>query len=81
MRWPRCASWAAGARAGVGGGFDDLPVATDLTPGLTTVRLALSDIGAQAMRLLLDDEPGGRTVPAAAQLVVRESTARAAGVH
>ncbi len=62
-------------------GFDDLPVATDLTPGLTTVRLALSDIGAQAMRLLLDDEPGGRSVPAAAELVVRESTGRAAGVH
>lgn len=62
-------------------GFDDLPVATDLTPALTTVRLALSDIGARAMRLLLDDEPGGRVVAAAADLVVRDSTGRASTLH
>ncbi|MBV1855704.1 LacI family DNA-binding transcriptional regulator [Catellatospora tritici] len=55
-------------------GFDDLPVATDLTPGLTTVRLDLAGIGAQAMRLMLDDEPGGRTCPAPAELVIRAST-------
>ena len=56
-------------------GFDDLPVAVDVTPALTTVRLDLMAIGANAMELVLDDEhEPGRTVAAPASLVVRGST-------
>lgn len=56
-------------------GFDDLPVAVDVTPALTTVRLDLIAIGANAMELVLDDEhEPGRTVAAPAELVVRGST-------
>ncbi len=56
-------------------GFDDLPVAVDVTPALTTVRLDLDGIGASAMELVLSDQPAGRSVAAEAKLVVRESTA------
>jgi len=55
-------------------GFDDLPIAQDVTPALTTVRLDLRGIGAAAMELVLDDQPSGRTVAAPATLVTREST-------
>jgi hypothetical protein len=55
-------------------GFDDLPVAQDVTPALTTVRLDLRAMGATAMELVLDDQPAGRTIAAPAELVVREST-------
>jgi LacI family transcriptional regulator len=59
-------------------GFDDLPVAVDVTPALTTVRLDLIVIGANAMELVLDDEhEAGRTVAAPAELVVRGSTREA----
>jgi LacI family transcriptional regulator len=34
-------------------GFDDMPVARDITPALTTVRLPLADMGARAMTLAL----------------------------
>jgi LacI family transcriptional regulator len=34
-------------------GFDDIPVATDVTPGLATVRVPLRHIGETAMRLAL----------------------------
>ncbi|HLL65218.1 MAG TPA: LacI family DNA-binding transcriptional regulator [Micromonosporaceae bacterium] len=39
-------------------GFDDMPIARDVTPALTTVRLPLADMGARAMALAL--EPAGR---------------------
>ena len=55
-------------------GFDDLPVAVDVTPSLSTVRLDLSQMGADAMRLVLDDQPPGRTVPAPATFIPRAST-------
>jgi LacI family transcriptional regulator len=55
-------------------GFDDLPVAVDVTPALTTIRLDLVEMGASAMRLVLDDQPPGRTVPAPATLITRAST-------
>lgn len=55
-------------------GFDDLPVAVDVTPALTTVRLDLMAIGASAMELVLDEHEPGRTVAAPASLVVRGST-------
>jgi LacI family transcriptional regulator len=56
-------------------GFDDMPIARDLVPALTTVRLPLIEIGSAAMRLALGlatDEP--RTVPIEASLVRRAST-------
>jgi LacI family transcriptional regulator len=57
-------------------GFDDLPVAADVTPALTTVRLPLTDMGERAMAMALD---GGsrrqRIVRLEAELVVRASTA------
>ncbi|RAG83137.1 LacI family transcriptional regulator [Streptacidiphilus pinicola] len=61
-------------------GFDDVPFAADLRPALTTVRLPLEAAGEEAVRLLLDpsgDEP--RRVDLPAELVLRGSTAPAAG--
>ena len=56
-------------------GFDDVAVAGDLAPGLTTIRLPMSDMGARALALALK-EPGSRPrkqrVPA--ELVVRGSS-------
>jgi LacI family transcriptional regulator len=59
-------------------GFDDMPIARDVTPALTTVRLPLADIGAKAMTLAL--ESGGRDRPPriieiSCEVVRRESTA------
>jgi LacI family transcriptional regulator, galactose operon repressor len=39
------------------GGFDDVPVASDVTPALTTVRVPMVEMGRQSMRLALRD-PG-----------------------
>lgn len=55
-------------------GFDDLPIAQDVTPALTTVRLDLRGMGSAAMELVLDDAPAGRTIAAPATLVTRDST-------
>jgi LacI family transcriptional regulator len=56
-------------------GFDDVAVAGDLAPGLTTIRLPMADMGARALALALK-EPGSRArrqkVPA--ELVVRGSS-------
>jgi LacI family transcriptional regulator len=59
-------------------GFDDMPIARDVTPALTTVRLPLADIGARAMTLALEpvaDGAGPRHEQVEATLVRRESTA------
>ena len=57
-------------------GFDDMPIARDLTPALTTVRLPLVEIGAIAMRLALRSPADGpKTVTVDAELVRRASTA------
>jgi LacI family transcriptional regulator len=42
-------------------GFDDMPIACDVTPALTTVRLPLAEMGARAMTLAL--EPVGGDPP------------------
>ncbi|PZE83291.1 LacI family transcriptional regulator [Curtobacterium sp. MCBD17_032] len=59
-------------------GFDDVPQAANATPPLTTVAQPLHDLGAEALRMLLE-LLGGRDVPAHVQLpaslVVRASTA------
>ncbi|WP_210649214.1 LacI family DNA-binding transcriptional regulator [Nocardioides sp. SYSU D00065] len=57
-------------------GFDDVAVAGDLAPSLTTVRLPMGEMGEQALLLALK-EPGARPRrrPVGAELVVRDSTA------
>jgi LacI family transcriptional regulator len=57
-------------------GFDDMPIARDVTPALTTVRLPLAEMGARAMAIALEadgDEPRVERIPA--ELVRRASTA------
>ncbi|MFI2665242.1 LacI family DNA-binding transcriptional regulator [Micromonospora carbonacea] len=56
-------------------GFDDMPIAADVTPALTTVRLPLVEMGVRAMTLALDPANGSprvETLPA--ELVRRGST-------
>ncbi|NEC63042.1 LacI family transcriptional regulator [Streptomyces sp. SID9727] len=62
-------------------GFDDLPEAQYITPGLTTVRQPSTELGAAAVKLLIElsrGEDGGARSPArmelATELVVRAST-------
>ena len=64
-------------------GFDDLWFAADLDPALTTVRLPLEEMGAQAMELVLTPRPDApRRVHVPAELAVRDSTATpGSGVH
>jgi LacI family transcriptional regulator len=56
-------------------GFDDMPIARDVTPTLTSVRLPLAEMGARAMALALS---GAGTEPRVervrAELVRRDST-------
>jgi LacI family transcriptional regulator len=56
-------------------GFDDMPVARDVTPALTTVRLPLAEMGARAMTLALDGSGGGgnRIEEVGAELIRRDS--------
>jgi LacI family transcriptional regulator len=57
-------------------GFDDMPIARDVTPALTTVRLPLVEIGARAIGLALDaHHPNPRVEEVPATLVHRESLA------
>ena len=58
-------------------GFDDIPDAASHSPALTTIRQPLPQMGAAAVRMLLDMFDGGstRSVRMPASLVVRESTA------
>ena len=61
-------------------GFDDVAVAGDLAPSLTTVRLPMGEMGAQALLLALQEpaaRPRRRRV--GAELVVRDSTGRPPG--
>jgi LacI family transcriptional regulator len=64
-------------------GFDDIFVSQLVTPALTTVRQAITGLGAEAARLAVDaiegrhDHPGRIVLPV--ELVVRGSTARAPG--
>ena len=57
-------------------GFDDMPIARDVTPALTTVRLPLVDMGARAMALALEHTRGASRVEhVAAEVIRRESAA------
>ena len=66
----------AGRRVSVAG-FDDMPIARDVTPSLTSVRLPLTALGERAMALALDPAPPGdgpRVERVPAELVRRDST-------
>lgn len=65
-------------------GFDDIPIARYLTPALTTVSVAIADLGGRAMERLLAVIAAGREVPARQDVItptlkVRASTAPAPG--
>jgi LacI family transcriptional regulator len=60
-------------------GFDDIPLARYTHPSLTTMRVDIAELGAQAMRMLLPQLAGEARAQAAsesiaARLIVREST-------
>jgi LacI family transcriptional regulator len=56
-------------------GFDDMPIAQDVTPALTTVRLPLVEMGVRALTLALGTHPTGQPLieTAPASVVVRAS--------
>jgi LacI family transcriptional regulator len=58
-------------------GYDDLPLAASATPPLTSVRQPISEMGAHAVRLLIDQIRGqgpAMSVRLPARLVIRESS-------
>jgi LacI family transcriptional regulator len=56
-------------------GFDDMPIARDVTPSLTSVRLPLTELGERAMTLALGAAGDGpRVERVEAELIVRHST-------
>ncbi|WP_328460191.1 LacI family transcriptional regulator [Actinoplanes sp. NBC_00393] len=56
-------------------GFDDVSVAADLAPSLTTIRLPMTDMGRMALELALKPKAARpRRRPTGHQLVVRNST-------
>ncbi len=58
-------------------GFDDMPIARDVTPSLTTVRLPLVEMGVRAMTLALEhaDRAPATVENVDATVVVRQSSA------
>jgi LacI family transcriptional regulator len=58
-------------------GFDDMPVAADVTPTLSTVHVPMAELGARAMTLALDRSDAGepRAIHVPARVVLRDSTA------
>ncbi len=56
-------------------GFDDIPIAGDVTPALTTVRVPMSQLGAEALALALSAEETLRTVYLPTEVIIRQSTA------
>ena len=57
-------------------GFDDIAVVSDIAPALTTARIPMAEMGAQAVALTLrgeSDEP--RRITMGHELIVRQSTA------
>jgi LacI family transcriptional regulator len=57
-------------------GFDDIPIASDVTPALSTVRLPLEELGRLAVDLVLSPGPELRVRHVPAEVILRESTAR-----
>ncbi len=57
-------------------GFDDIPLASDLTPALTTVHVPHEELGKEAVRLgLRRADTGAEPVVLGTHIVVRESVA------
>ncbi|MET8942669.1 LacI family DNA-binding transcriptional regulator [Streptomyces sp. NPDC004542] len=59
-------------------GYDDIPVARDVYPALTTVHVPQEELGRAAVRLALhrDEPPDGRHLVLGTHVVLRESTRR-----
>jgi LacI family transcriptional regulator len=58
-------------------GFDDIAWLRDVSPSLTTVQLPLAQMGADAVRMVLDDAPSKpRVLRVRGKVVLRDSTAR-----
>jgi LacI family transcriptional regulator len=55
-------------------GVDDIPLAYDVTPRLTTVALPLAEVGAEAIRVVLGEGGTGRRMSVEGRLIVRDST-------
>lgn len=56
-------------------GFDDIATLRDITPGLTTVRLPLERMGADALEMAMGEAADGpRTLRVSGEVVLREST-------
>lgn len=66
-------------------GFDDMPVAHYLKPGLTTLRQPIWDVGRTIIHLLIDllkgEQPAEPHVLLSPELVIRDSTRGYAGPH
>ncbi|MFC4113288.1 LacI family DNA-binding transcriptional regulator [Nonomuraea zeae] len=54
-------------------GVDDIPLASDVTPRLTTVALPLAQAGAEAIRLALEKSDTVRRLTLEGRLIIRES--------
>jgi len=57
-------------------GYDDVPIASALTPPLTTVHVPLEELGREAARLALGmpgEDPGERDVVVGTHIVIRDS--------
>ena len=71
------AIWDAGREVGADiavAGFDDVPAARDIRPGLTTVRVPLEELGYQALRAVVETDPDVSTPKLTLDVLVREST-------
>ncbi|MEV1173540.1 substrate-binding domain-containing protein [Nonomuraea sp. NPDC049784] len=55
-------------------GIDDIPLAGDVTPRLTTVALPLAQAGVEAIRFALEKAGTGKRLTLEGRLIVREST-------
>lgn len=57
-------------------GFDDISMARDVTPALTTVNIPLEEVGMRAVELALSTEPSGLddVVTVGTSVILREST-------
>lgn len=55
-------------------GFDDIPLARDAAPGLTTVHVPLEELGHRAVRAVVDDDADAAAPPLPVEVIVRGST-------
>jgi LacI family transcriptional regulator, galactose operon repressor len=66
-------------------GFDDIPIARYVTPALTTVNVAIAELGRRAFEMLLDEingqSPSKRREKFPTRLVVRESCGSSVSSH